>query len=373
MRVGIDVRGLVGQRTGLGWYTHAMVSHLLAQRPEQEFVLLSDRAFPEEDAWRGFARIDKAGGLWHSTAVRGVWDDWYYGRLLARAGCDVGFSPISAVPATRRIPAVAVIHDLAFLKFKEILPARYRRYWVRAVQRAVRSAAAIIAVSEATRRDLAFYLGADLDAIEVVHEGVDPFFLEPVTTEEAEQTLGRHGLDPGYLLFVGTDEPRKNLSLVLDAYAQLDVELRRQHPLAIAGGAGWLSKSWKAKERALESFVHRLGYVDRATLRVLYRHAACFLFPSLYEGFGLPVLEAMACGAPVIVSNTSSLPEIAGGAGEYVDPRSPAALARAVERVLSDAKRRAVMIQQGREQAAKFRWDFAARRVWRILLRAARG
>lgn len=371
MRVGIDVRALVGERSGLGWHTYALVSHILSQRADQEIVLLGDDDFPEQELWRSFCEIRLAGRRFHATPLRFVWDDWFYGRMLAGTGCEVGFSPLSVVAARSRIPCVATVHDLAFLKLPRIMPRGYRRYWLRTIQRTVRHAHTIIAVSVATREDLVFYAHADARRIEVVYAGVDPFFREPVSTDEAEQILGRFGLAPGYLLFVGTNEPRKNLPLVLDAYALLDEDLRRQHPLVLVGGEGWLSHRWRAKERALLPFVYRVGYVERSALRVLYRHAACFLFPSLYEGFGMPVLEAMACGVPVVTSGVSALPEIGGTAAEYVDPGSPRALVTAIRRVLDDPVRRQVMIESGYRQVEKFSWALAARQTWQILVRAA--
>jgi glycosyltransferase involved in cell wall biosynthesis len=269
--------------------------------------------------------------------------------------------------------SVVTLHDLAFMLYPSTHTAASRAYYA-ATGESVRRAARVIAVSQRTASDAVRLLGVDPARVRVVHEAAAPGFAPrpwPAWLELAQ----RLGLAPDrrYLLFVGTLEPRKNIPLLLDAFALIRRELDVQ--LLIVGGRGWLDEPiFAAHARSGVGDAARfLGSLSEDDLAVLYSHAAAFVLPSLYEGFGLPVLEAMACGAPVVVSNAGPLPEVAGDAAVLLAPRDPTTWARAVLDLLQAPGLAESLRQRGFRRAARFSWARAAaltREVYREALLA---
>jgi len=263
------------------------------------------------------------------------------------------------------------VHDLAFLRMPELLTPQSRRYYGQ-IHRAVRNTERIIAVSERTRCDLVELVGAPPDRVEVVHEAADPRFRPPSAAEVAAARQ-RFGLADEYFLFVGTREPRKNLGRLLEAYAALVDGAPDAPALAIAGRPGWLADDLAARAEGfgIGPRVRWLGGVGPDDLVGLYGGAVAFVFPSLYEGFGLPVLEAMACGTPVVASTGGSLPEVAGDAALLVDPLDVPALRHALGRVWREAGLREELRGRGFARAAGFSWRAAAEQTLDVYRRAA--
>ncbi|MEO7650153.1 MAG: glycosyltransferase family 1 protein [Bryobacteraceae bacterium] len=220
---------------------------------------------------------------------------------------------------------------------------------------------ALIAISETTRQDAVRLLGIDDRKIEVIYPGVAEAFFK---TGPESGPAGKP-----YILFVGTVEPRKNLAVLLDAYAQLAPSIRDEFDLVIAGSAGWGDPSLLRRLQQGEPGVRYLGYVPEHALPALNAGASVFVYPSLYEGFGLPVAQAMAAGVPVITSNTSCLPEVAGDAALLIDPRSPAELTAALERLLTSPSQRSTRGSNGLRRAEAYRWDVCAQLSWRFFQR----
>ncbi|MBV8085528.1 MAG: glycosyltransferase family 4 protein [Chloroflexi bacterium] len=276
---------------------------------------------------------------------------------LAPRRLDVLHSTDYIPPFARHFRSVITVHDLAFLRWPELLTVESRRYFNGQIRRAVRSADRIIAVSQATARDLVELLGVPERKIDVVYEaaGIEIPDIPP------------RGVPDDYILFAGTYEPRKNLPLLVRAFAQLR---RRGYEgtLVLAGRSGWLGEPLYAEieRQALGEAVLTMDLRPE-----LYRGTRLLAFPSLYEGFGLPVLEAMSVGTPVVTSNVSSLPEVAGDAALLVDPHDEGALADAMWRVLSDGALAEDLGRRGREQAAKFSWERAARETLGVYEKAA--
>jgi len=225
----------------------------------------------------------------------------------------------------------------------------------------VRAAGAVIAVSESTRRDLLAHLKVEPERVYVVYGGVAERF-RPASLAKIQEVRARYHLPERFILTVGTIEPRKNYLRLLEAYRRL-LDQGYNEGLVIVGKLGWRYKTFfqRLRELNLEQSVTLLGFVADDDLPALYSAAEIFVYPSLYEGFGLPPLEAMACGIPVVASNTSSLPEVVGDAGLLVSPYETAALAAALKKLLDDASLRAALRARGFRQAAKFRWETAAR------------
>ncbi len=293
--------------------------------------------------------------------VRILWEQLAAPALAARSGFDLIHGPVNAVPLASRRPSVVTIHDLAFLEYPEQYPAMQRRYLTAITRASTRRASRVIAVSNYTGQDVAQRLGVDPAKIVAVPNGVSEEFFPRSDTPELAAFRARYQLPEQFLLFVGTLQPRKNLIGLIRAYARLPANERI--PLYVVGGEGWMYSGIFDEVRRLgvADEVHFPGYAASETLPLWYSAATAFIYPSFYEGFGLPVLEAMACGAPVVTSNRTSLPEVLGDAGLLVDPDDPDDIANAVRILLTDTSRRVSMASAGLNQARQFTWRRTAR------------
>lgn len=278
--------------------------------------------------------------------------------LAARQGqLDLLHGTVYANPLLAPCPTVVTVHDLSFVHYPATV-RRFNRVYLRAVTRlAARRAVRVIADSESTRRELVAWLGLPATKVVTVSIAADERF-RPAPADAVDAFRRQRGLPARFALFLGTLEPRKNLVRLLDAYAACRARLTETLPLVIAGSRGWYYDEIfaRVRELGLQDAVEFAGFVPAAELPWWYRAADIFVYPSLYEGFGLPVLEAMASGTAVITSNTSSLPEVAGDAAILVDPSDVEALAEALVRVLNDPDLRLAMSAAGVRQAAKFSW-----------------
>jgi glycosyltransferase involved in cell wall biosynthesis len=275
---------------------------------------------------------------------------------------DVFHATNFVCPRSRRIPVVVTVHDLTLLRHPELGTRRLRRL-VSRVGPEVRAAHHVIADSAATRHDLIELLAVPPERIHVVHLGCHARF-RPVPADAARAAVGeRYGLRDPYILHVGTLEPRKNLATLIRAYARLRRERPIPQGLVLAGDRGWKYEPILrlVEDLGLHAAVQFTGPVPAEDLPALYNAADLFVYPSLYEGFGLPPLEAMACGTPVVTSNVSSLPEVVGDAALLVDPHDECALTEAMARALSDTELRQDMRARGLERARHFSWERSAR------------
>lgn len=356
-RIGIDARLTYYTQGGIAKYTQQIIRALGGIDARNEYLLLHSR----RDA-RSLAAAPNQRRVACWTPAHHRIERLALAVELAGRRLDLLHSPDFIPPLGGRYRSVITIHDLAFLLYPEFLTAESRRIYNDQIEAAVRRADAIIAVSEATRQDVIEHLDAPPEKVRVVLEAADPRY-RPVPPAEVERVCAGLGLPPGYVLFVGTQEPRKNIAGLLGAYARLRAGSPDAPPLAIAGGRGWLADGLAelADSLHLGDSVRWLGHVPSEDLPALYSGAAVLCFPSFYEGFGLPPLEAMACGAPVVTSDRGSLPEVVGEAGLLVDPNDPAAIAAALERVLGDPALAADLRTRGIERASTFSWERAAR------------
>lgn len=282
--------------------------------------------------------------------------------LLLRGTTDLYHGCLNVAPLLSPVPTVITIHDLAFIRFPQTFRAYNRIYLDLATRLSARRASRILAVSEHTKREVVGLLGIPPERVIVTPNAARSHF-RPSAPAAIEQLRARHGLPERFVLYVGTLEPRKNLTTLLEAFALVSRSVP-DVPLLIGGGKGWMYEPIFARleQLNLRDRVKFAGYLPEEELPLWYAAATVFVFPSIYEGFGMPPLEAMACGTPVITSNTSSLPEVVGDAGLMVAPTDTIGLAEAIRRVLVDADLRTELRQRGLARARRFSWaDTAAK------------
>jgi len=381
VRVAIDARQAAAPHpSGVGEYELQLVRRMPRARPDWSFA-----------AWyldaRRPLRRDRLGATSPNLAERPV---PIPARVFARTahafdaprvewfgGFDVLFAPNFVPPPTRARRVVLTVHDLAFRLFPDSSPARTTA-WLQGLPRALERASRVLVPSECTQKDLLREYGVDAERVRVTPLGVDHDRYRPASPRRVDEARARFGIEGPYLLFVGAIEPRKNLPLIVRAFAKVP----RRDPaatLVIAGagvpwnpeGAAQISRALDEVPASVAARVIRPGYVRPADKVALLTGAVAVVYPSIYEGFGLPVLEAMACGAPVLTARTSALAEVAGEAALRVDPSDADAVAKGMDDLLADAALRETLRAKGLERAAAFDWDETAELTARALGEAA--
>jgi glycosyltransferase involved in cell wall biosynthesis len=364
--IAVDASCLLNSKGGVGHYTVESVRALMALLPETEFHIFLGhywaRTLPQENGAISTAR-------WRSTAIR-VARDLPFADASWRAFCRWRFQPYvaglapDAVLAPNYLPpapcerTVPVVHDMSHVRIPGAHP-RDRVNRLRDLPETILRSPSVVTVSQFSKSEIVDLIGVAPDKIVVAPPGVGAQF-RPMTEGERAETLHRYGLqDRGYFLAIGSLEPRKNLATLIAAYARLPAAVRAGHALVLGGGAGWgdAGLSGPEPERLRQAGQLRLlGYVPSADLPALYAGATAFCFPSVYEGFGMPVIEAMACATPVLSSNATAIPEAAGDAGVLLDPHDIGAWAIAMRDVAEDSDLARDLRSRGPRQAAQFTW-----------------
>jgi glycosyltransferase involved in cell wall biosynthesis len=356
MIVGLDARAAAEVPAGRGRFVRELLKALAARDDDSRYLLYCREPWGEvalDDRFE-WVRVGLPDPAWHAATA-----------LRANRACDAFLSTNSYLTAWMlRVPTAIVVYDLvAFLP--EMQPqARAARIERATIRPALRRARRLLCISAATEADLVDRFPAAAGKTAVVPLAADERFAAAHSPSELAAAAGRHGVEPGgYVLAAGTLEPRKNLLRLIRAHAALPADLRAAQPLLLVGPRGWEADEILAAAGRDAAAVRLAGYVPDDELAALYGGCTAFCYPSLYEGFGLPVLEALAAGAPTITSNLSSLPEVAGDAALYVDPRDEAAIAAALERLLRSPGERAKLGARGRARAAEFGWERVAAKV----------
>lgn len=359
--IGVNARLLLpGRLEGLGWYTFEILKRLVDMRPDTSWVLYFDRPFDSSFLFDANVRGEvvpppaRHPVLWH------IWMAMTLPRAIRRDKCDVVVSLEGLMPLSSPVPTVNIIHDLGFVHDPAHLPWASRRYYDYHFRRAAREATVLGTISEWSRNDVTQRYGRDVSDIFVVpnaiREGFQPLHEDEQNIVRAEFSAGRR-----YFVHVGLLQPRKNIQRLLQAY---DVYRKRggELSLVLAGRKGWALAEMERTYESLEfkHDVHFTGYVQDGNLQRIVAAADALVFVPTYEGFGVPIIEAMSCGIPVVASRTSSIPEVAGSAAVLVDPLSVLDIAQGMIDVTSDPILRKNLIERGLARARDFSWDRSA-------------
>lgn len=366
MRIVVNTRLLLANKLeGIGWFTHETLSRIVRAHPEHAFLFLFDRPYADRFIYAPNVQGVVMGPPTRHPLLYRLWFDLLLPRRLKALGADAFISPDGFIALKSNVPTLAVLHDINFEHYPEDLPRAYARYYRRYFPRFARHATRLATVSEYSQRDIAGTYGVDEDRIDVVYNGVGEVF-RPLT--DAERTAARSRYTGGHPYFtcIGSLNPRKNIARLLLAFD----ELLTRHPsdlrLLIVGERMWWDERMK---EAWEQMRHKdrvvfTGRLDQERLHHALGAAIGLAFVSYFEGFGIPVAEAMRCGVPVVAADATSVPEVAGDAAHYCDPFSVAGIARALYDVWSDPVLRERLGAAGIRRSQRFTWDRSADDLW---------
>ena len=366
MNIGIDVSPAINQKAGIARYTYQLVSSLLELDKSNDYVLYAFSSKPEQDVFKS-ERAQFRPHKWQPQLLKTY---FLLLRLLNLSAdsftkeADIVHSTDFVLPVSKNKPSIITIHDLAFRRFPSFYTFKNRTYMNSMAKFSAKRADKIITYSDSTKKDVIKFLSIDEKKISVIPLGVEDKF-KPASEEEIKKIKADLGLPDNYIITLGTLQPRKNLEALIDAFARLKKDKAIPHKLVIVGEKGWNNEKLLTKLAGLDiaEDIVLTGFIEDNQLPSLYSGATALVYPSLYEGFGLPVLEAMACGVPVACSNTSSLPEIAGEAALLFDPTDVDQIYSSIQKLLLDEKLRKTLGEAGIKRARQFTWEKTAKQT----------
>jgi len=362
-RVAIDARKL--RDFGIGTYIRNILVELNRGDQDLDYVVLCRTS----DLEQARAIAPRFRLVAEETRPYSVGEQIRIPLRLAREGVDLVHEPHYVLPPVTRCRSVVTIHDCIHLRFPQYLPNRLGYVYARAsMWTATRQAARVLTVSEASKRDILRYFAIPPEKVQVIHNAIDERFLTAPDEATTDRVRQRYQLEHPFVLYVGNIKPHKNLERLIDAFGRARPDGPAGLKLVVVGDevSKYPSLRQMVHRHKLDKHVRFLGFQPQETLASFYRLADAFVFPSLYEGFGLPPLEAMACGTPVVTSNVSSLPEVAGDAALLVDPYDVDAIADGIRRVLDDGALRRALIERGRARVSQFSWSDAVARIQEV-------
>jgi len=371
MKIGIDCRTILnpklGEGAGVGHYTYYLVKSLLKLDKKNQYILFFDWRVKETGEFvQKNVKIKHFPFSQYNKFLPFAYSHMLISAYLVKEGLDVFHSPIASLPLTYPKKSIVTVHDLAIYKNPSWFPSQIFSTKL-LVPQSLRKADKVIAVSDSTKKDLRNIFNVKKNKLKVVHEGV---VVKKITLKSSRiDSIKKFKLWSNYILFIGTMEPRKNLATLLRAYKKLTANSQfKKYQLVLAGAKGYKSNETfdLIKGLKLGKQVKYIGYVSHNQKIDLMSRANCFAFPSSYEGFGLPVLEAMALGTPVITSNVSSLPEVAGNAALLVDPEKEEEIVKTLKKLLSNKKLQASLKKRGLERIKEFSWERSAKETIKI-------
>lgn len=361
MRIAIDARMIT--YTGIGRYIQNLIENLAKIDQGNEYTAIVN------DTWKGIA---KRGGLkfqrpFVNIPIYSVMEQLLLPVEIRRSGPDLVHYPSFNMPLINNKPVVATIHDLVYYLDPDACPNKFAHYYARFMfNRAVRISMKIITDSEYVKNDIVKHLGVRPDKIEVIHLGVDELYKPQTDDDLLNDVKKRYNIRDEYIFYAGNHHPRKNLLRLVQAYSR--IKNKDKYRLVLTGKIDPRRAELyqTVRDLGMDKRVHFIGSVPEQDLPALYSMATLFVFPSLNEGFGLPPLEAMACGTPVITSNVTSLPEVVGDAAIMADPMDVESLADNIDKVLGSLDLRSELREKGLKRASLFKWEEAARRTLKV-------
>jgi glycosyltransferase involved in cell wall biosynthesis len=365
-----DITSVFGLKTGVGVYAWNLIRYLRSLSDHDAFKLYSCRRFFRKSPTLNPFEGDPNTQFYppfkvHPALLHLSWHYLRFPNLESIIGdVDLAHGLSYVLPRSRRAKKVLTVYDLTFMLVPQTHPFSRQKFLPDFVKRSVRDADAIIAISESTKRDILSAFSVSEHKITVTHLGVDHSTFNPHSPLEAIESVKRKfSITKDYIFYLGTIEPRKNVDLLLEAFQLVKESTNTDFQLVLSGKVGWKVESLMKVIRALVNSgdVIHTGYISEQEAACLYNGASVFVYPSQYEGFGIPAVEAMACGCPVIASNSSSLPEVVGDAGVLVEPNNVEALSEAIFKILHDGDLRRVLKEKGVERAAQFTWERTAK------------
>jgi glycosyltransferase involved in cell wall biosynthesis len=371
MRIGIDATPLPPQPVGAGNYIIQLIKALVEQKSDHDFVIFAQPSgqdmisLPEGSAAEWVIVEERSPGS------RLIWEQVQFPKLIRESGVELLHSTHYTRPTRLPCKSVVTFHDMTFFLYPELHTWARRLYFPRMMRLSASRADKLITVSDSTRNDLVRVLRIDPKKVTTTHLGLNPGYKPIVDQDEKRRVAEKYALPEKFILYVGLVEPRKNLPVLINAFKRLIYE-EYNYKLILVGRYGWMYEQLldQVKELNLENQVQFLGYVPQEDLPLVYNLASLFVYPTIYEGFGLPVLEAMACGVPVITSDVSSLPEIVNKSGILTPVNDPDALFEAIVKGLDDSDLRQELIRKGPERAENFSWTKTAQLTLQVYQQA---
>jgi len=353
---------------GIGWFSHEILKRLAQQHPEHDFYFIFDRPYSPIFLFGPNVHPIVIGPPARHPFLFVLWFEWSLKRALDRIKPDVFFSPDGFLSLSTDIPSVPVIHDLNFEHFPEDLPWLVRKYYQYYFPKFAVKAKRVITVSEFSKHDIVQCYNISPELITVAYNGLRENF-KPESELNRQKFRVKKTSGKNYFLFVGALHPRKNIHRLLQAYDIYRSNGGETNRLLIVGGTYWWNKTLK---QAYEGMIYRdevvfSGHLAQNDLAMAMASAEALVYVPYFEGFGVPIIEAFACGTPVIAGNLSSLPEVAGGAALLVDPMDPQQIADGMKRLQSDSELRSRLIEAGLKRAQEFNWDKSAEIVWHVI------
>lgn len=365
MRIAINTRFLLPHKMeGFGWYTYEVCKRLVENHPEHTFVFFFDRPYDPKFIFGPNVEAVVLNPPARHPILFVLWFEFAVYWALKKNKIDLFFSPDGYLSLRSKVPQVGVIHDLNFEHFPQDIPWIPRLYLRFFFPKFARKAAQVLTVSEVSKTDICKTYQVSAEKVSVAWNGTSPIF-KPLSEVENELFKQNWTENTDYFLFVGALHPRKNTKRLLEAFALYRQKGGRKS-LLIVGENLWKNKGFDVPEQ-VKSAVYFTGHLDQITLANAYSAAFCFVFIPYFEGFGIPLVEAMQAGVPIISGNLSALPEVAGEAALYVDPLLVEEIADSFFSLENDEKTRLRLIQLGLERAKLFSWDFTAAKVWKVL------
>ena len=363
MIIGVNTRFLLKTKMeGFGWYTYETLLRITQSHPEHEFIFFFDRPFDQKFIFSENITPVVLNPPARHPILQIIWFDFSITRALKKYKCDIFISPDGYLSLRSKLPQLAVIHDLNFEHNPKDVPKSVLKFFKKKFPLFAKRADRICTVSQFSKDDIVNTYGISPSKIDVTYNGVSPVF--KVIEENKKQEIREQYTDgKPFIVFVGAIHKRKNVQRLIKAYRNLKTEQNIPHHLLLVGEPMWSNEAIEVEEE-MKSFIHFTGHVSLESLAEIMGSATCLAFVSYFEGFGIPLIEAMQSGVPILAGNKTSLPEIGGDAVLYCDPFSVESIQNQLQLLLKDDELRSSLIEKGLKRAEDFSWDYTARDLW---------